>query len=263
VQLSVRAYMLRRPSGPIDPRRFLALSLPEYKKMPFMTGPSYSQAQFGASNDSALVTYLQSSAETEKAELARELHDDLGGLLVGALMDVAWAEGQTDIGPQSLAKLQRARQSLRSAVELKRKLIENVRPTLLDNVGLFGALRWHLKQMCEGSNYSCVSTFPEMELTLSPDRGIALFRIIQEALQLITQQLNARQMNLAVAVEHSALHLKISHDGIAGETDELRDAPVFASMRHRITVVAGTIEIHTGKQPAQWCIAIPLPAVSA
>lgn len=230
--------------------------------MPFMTGPSYSLAQFEASNDSALVTYLQSSAETEKAELARELHDDLGGLLVGALMDVAWAEGQSDIGPQSLAKLQRARQSLRSAVELKRRLIENVRPTLLDNVGLFGALRWHLKQMCEGSNYTCVSTFPDMELTLSPDRGIALFRIIQEALQLITQQLNAKQMNLAVAVENSALHLEISHDGTSVGTDQLRDAPAFASMRHRITVIAGTIEIRIGIEPSQWCIAIPLPGVA-
>jgi glucose-6-phosphate-specific signal transduction histidine kinase len=117
--------------------------------------------------------------------------------------------------------------------------------------------------MCEGSNYTCGSTFPEIELTLSPDRGIALFRIIQEALQLITQLLNARQMDLAVAIEDAALHLKISHDGIAGETDELRDAPVFASMRHRISVVAGTIEIHTGIQPAQWRIAIPLPGVSA
>jgi signal transduction histidine kinase len=226
-----------------------------------MTGPSYSVAQFEASNDSALITYLQSSAETEKAELARELHDDLGGLLVGALMDVAWAEAQSDIGPQSLAKLQRARQSLRSAVELKRRLIENVRPTLLDNVGLFGALRWHLKQMCEGANFTCVSTFPEMELTLSPDRGIALFRIIQEALQLITQLLNAKKMDLAVAVENSALHLKISHDGAAGGPGELRDAPAFASMRHRITVIAGTIEIRTGLRPSQWCIAIPLPGL--
>ena len=228
-----------------------------------MTGTSYSLAQFEASNDSALVTYLQSSAETEKAELARELHDDLGGLLVGALMDVAWAEAQSDIGPQSLAKLQRARQSLRSAVELKRRLIENVRPTLLDNVGLFGALRWHLKQMCEGSNYTCVGTFPEMELTLPPDRGIALFRIIQEALQLITKQLNAKQMNLAVAVENSALHLEISHDGTSVGTDQLRDAPAFASMRHRITVIAGTIEIRIGIEPSQWCIAIPLPGVAS
>jgi signal transduction histidine kinase len=228
-----------------------------------MSGPSYSLAQFEASNDSALITYLQSSAETEKAELARELHDDLGGLLVGALMDVAWAEGQTDVGSQALAKLQRARQSLRAAVELKRRLIENVRPTLLDNVGLFGALRWHLKQMCEGSDYRCGSTFPEMELTLSPDRGIALFRIIQEALQLITQRLNAKEMDLAVAIENAALHLKISHDGLTGETDKLRDAPVFASMRHRITVVDGTIEIRNGIQPAQWCIAIPLPGVAA
>ncbi len=228
-----------------------------------MTGPSYSLAQFEASNDSALITYLQTSAETEKAELARELHDDLGGLLVGALMDVAWAEAQSDIGPQSLAKLQRARQSLRSAVELKRKLIESVRPTLLDNVGLFGALRWHLKQMCDGSNYSCVSTFPEVELTLSPDRGIAMFRIIQEALQLVTQQLNAKKMDLTVAVENSALHLMISHDGTAGGADELGDAPVFASLRHRIAVISGTIEIRGGMQPSQWYIAIPLPVAAA
>ena len=108
-----------------------------------------------------LSTHLQSMAEREKAALARELHDELGGLLVGARMDISWAEqhlGDDDSGLKE--RLRRVQQNLSAGVDLKRRIIEELRPTLLDNVGLFAALRWQLKETCGGAGLKCTESYP-------------------------------------------------------------------------------------------------------
>jgi len=126
--------------------------------------------------------YLQRISELEKSELVRELHDDLGGLLVGATMDLAWAEQNWNVkSEEARAKCARARNSLASAIDLKRKLGEKLRPSLLENVGLFAALRWQVKGICDEAGFKCRVDLPETELRLAPEAAIMLFRIVQEA----------------------------------------------------------------------------------
>ena len=98
---------------------------------------------------SELSTQLQSVAEKERAALSRELHDELGGLLVAARMDLSWLEervGSTD--PEIQGQFKRVHDALQDGVELKRRVVENLRPTLLDNLGLFAALRWQVSDTC-------------------------------------------------------------------------------------------------------------------
>ena len=96
-----------------------------------------------------LSTHLQSVSEREKAGLARELHDELGGLLVGARMDISWAEQHLQPGDVDLKhRLNRVQQNLSAGIDLKRRIIEELRPTLLDNVGFIAALRWQMKESC-------------------------------------------------------------------------------------------------------------------
>ena len=90
---------------------------------------------------SAALEQLQIDIEVEKSELARTLHDDLGGLLVGAIMDVSWISQHPGLPEIMKDKVVRAQGLLRAAIDIERELIENIRPTLLDNVGLFSALR--------------------------------------------------------------------------------------------------------------------------
>ena len=89
-----------------------------------------------------LVEYLQGSAESERVSLSRELHDELGGLLVSVVMDVAFAEQNLQIDDGLRRRLGRVRHSLAQAIDLKRRMIEHLRPSILDNFGLFQALRW-------------------------------------------------------------------------------------------------------------------------
>jgi CHASE3 domain sensor protein len=111
-----------------------------------------------------LSTHLQNVAEREKASIARELHDELGGLLVGARMDISWIEQHiADNDPGTTQRLIRVQQNLAAGVDLKRRIIEELRPTLLDNVGLFAALRWQLKETCGLAGLACVESYPAEE----------------------------------------------------------------------------------------------------
>src|SRR6202012_694027 len=103
-----------------------------------------------------LSTHLQNVAEREKASLARELHDELGGLLVGARMDISWAEQHLTAGVVDMKqRLNRVQQNLSGGIDLKRRIIEELRPTLLDNVGFIAALRWQLKESCARAGFKC------------------------------------------------------------------------------------------------------------
>jgi signal transduction histidine kinase len=193
-----------------------------------------------------LSTHLQSVAEREKAALARELHDELGGLLVGARMDISWAEQHlVDIDPGVKMRLHRVQQSLSAGVDLKRRIIEELRPTLLDNVGLFAALRWQLKETCGRAGIECIESYPDEEPKLTSEAAIALFRIAQEAFTNILKHSAAKAMDIALNMDAHAIVMQISDDG-AGITPGRLTAlgsHGLASMRHRVRALGGRLDV--------------------
>jgi signal transduction histidine kinase len=154
--------------------------------------------------------YLQSISEREKAKLVRDLHDDLGGLLVGAVMDLAWADQNWQSRPADAhEKFARARQSLAVAIDFKRKLVEKLRPSLLENVGLFAALRWHVKAICEETGMECRVDLPDKELRLLPEAAIALFRIVQEVFERLAPGPRGFASSLVIT-DHEKFNIKIA-----------------------------------------------------
>jgi signal transduction histidine kinase len=229
---------------------------PGVARLPSATSPLAGEQS--SPDQNALASHLQASIEVERSQLTRELHDDLGGLLVGALMDVAWVETRLE-SPELQAKLRRAHDSLRAAVDLKRTLIEEMRPTLLENVGLFAAMRWHLAKFCAVSSLQCTAELAGPEPVLNPNVAIAVYRIAEEALRLISTSLQARSITLCAAVSDSTLLLRISHGGGAISHATLANLPDFASMSHRISRLNGKLMITpTEDGAAQWSIAVPV-----
>ena len=99
---------------------------------------------------SELSNHLQVVREEEKSKLARDIHDELGGILVSAKMDVAWVEKRMKgRDAESTVKLERVLQALDDGVQIKRRIIEELRPTLLDNLGLSAALDWQVHEICD------------------------------------------------------------------------------------------------------------------
>jgi signal transduction histidine kinase len=195
-----------------------------------------------------LSTHLQDVAEREKAALARELHDELGGLLVGARMDISWAEQRlADKDPDLKQRLHRVQQNLSAGVDLKRRIIEELRPTLLDNVGLFAALRWQLKETCGSAGLKCVELFPEEEPKFTSAAAIALFRIAQEAFTNIVKHSAAKSMDIALDMDGDAIVMQISDDGRgipAGSLNAIGSHGL-ASMRHRVRALGGRLDIRS------------------
>jgi signal transduction histidine kinase len=191
---------------------------------------------------SELSTQLQSVAEKERAALSRELHDELGGLLVAARMDLSWLEekvASTDPGVQ--AQFKRVHDALQEGVELKRRVVENLRPTLLDNLGLFPALRWQLSDSCGRAGLNCIERYPEEELRLTPEASIAIFRIVQEALTNILKHAQAKNVEVSIEVREDWLVLSVRDDGVGLPLDRRRAlrSHGLASMRHRASGFGG------------------------
>jgi len=196
----------------------------------------------------ALSTHLQGVSEQEKAALSRELHDELGGLLVAARMDLSWLQQRLPTSDPAIEqRFKRIHESLSSGVDLKRRVVEELRPTLLDNMGLFAALRWQFKESCRRAGLRCTETIPDSELKFNPDASIGVFRIAQEALTNILKHAEARSADLAIEIQSSVFVLRVSDDGKGIPANRLQTITShgLASMRHRITGLGGSWDVRS------------------
>jgi signal transduction histidine kinase len=191
---------------------------------------------------SELSTHLQSVAEQEKAALSRELHDELGGLLVAARMDLSWLEERVKSDdPEVRSYFQRVLDALQSGVDIKRRVIESLRPTLLDNLGLVPALRWQVAETCERAGLRHLEHYPEEELPLTPQASIAVFRIVQEALANVLKHARATAVEVAVEPEEPWLLVRVRDDGVGVPPERLLAlrAHGLAAMRQRARGLGG------------------------
>ncbi|HME38706.1 MAG TPA: CHASE3 domain-containing protein [Steroidobacteraceae bacterium] len=212
-----------------------------------------------------LSTHLQNVAEREKVKLARELHDELGGLLVGARMDISWAEQHLAGGdPDINLRLQRVQKNLAAGVDLKRRIIEELRPTLLDNVGLFAALRWQLKESCGSAGLKCIESYPDEEPTFTSEAAIALFRIAQEAFTNILKHSAAKSMDITLRLDGDSIVMQISDDGkgIPGGRLNAAGSHGLASMRHRVRALGGRLDVRSSGSVGT-SLLIQIPAANA
>jgi signal transduction histidine kinase len=195
---------------------------------------------------SELSTHLQSLAEQEKSALSRELHDELGGLLVAARMDVSWIEERLKSqDPEVQAHFGRVHEALQSGVDVKRRVVENLRPSLLDNLGLFPALRSQVADSCGRAGLRCIERYPEEELHLTPESSITVFRIVQEALTNIVKHARAQRVEVTVEPRAPWLILRIRDDGVGLPLERLRAlrSHGLAAMRHRAAGLGGQWQV--------------------
>ena len=194
----------------------------------------------------ALSTHLQGVSEQEKSALSRELHDELGGLLVAARMDLSWLQQRLPTSDPAIEqRFKRIHESLSAGVDLKRRVVEELRPTLLDNMGLFTALRWQFKETCRRAGLRCTETIPDSEPTFNAEAAIGVFRIAQEALTNILKHAEAKSAHLLIGIEGATFMLRVSDDGKGIPPNRLQTATShgLASMRHRIAALGGNWEV--------------------
>jgi signal transduction histidine kinase len=219
----------------------------------------------GCPDATALIEYLQAAAEKTRAGLSRELHNEMGGLLVAAAMDVAFAEQALANDDRLRQPLSRARNALAAAIDLKRKVIERLRPSTLDNFGLFEAIRWEVKQESGRAGLSCSERYPDSEPKFSQDAAIALFRIAQESLGVALRQPSVKAAHLALDIDADTLRLCVSHDGVASSgTLAPNDVLAICAIAHRVHALGGRMTV-TGLSGggAEYVASLPLAPLIA
>lgn len=192
----------------------------------------------------SLSNFLQMQAEREKAALARELHDSLGGLLTPAKMDLAWLEARLGDDPQYAPRLKRLSGLIDEGIDLKRRIIEALRPSLLDHLGLASALQWHVDDACRAAKVECRLSFSEDIGRLPPDLEIALYRLAQEMVRNVVRHSCAPSLSIELTRVERGLRLLVQDDGVGiADLDAALRSHGFSGMMHRVKSLGGTFDI--------------------
>jgi len=149
--------------------------------------------------------------------------------------------------PDAAEKLGRALQILDEGVEMKRRIIEELRPTLLDNLGISSALDWQVRQTCERAGLNCELNLADIELP--PEVSIALYRIVQEALTNIVKYASARNVDVELLGDEDGVSLIVHDDGagLPAGVESSRLSHGIVGMRQRVRTMDGTFRI--GSRP--------------
>ena len=163
-----------------------------------------------------LAAYQERVRENERQRIAREIHDELGGLLTGikAYLSVL-GERERQNGLVSDPLLGDAASLVQDAIDTVRRVITDLRPSVLDQLGVWAALEWHVEQIGQRSGLRCHCRIhpAAAAMALDPDRSTMLFRIVQEALTNVQRHAHASQVMLDVGVDAGEIVLTVEDDG--------------------------------------------------
>jgi signal transduction histidine kinase len=194
----------------------------------------------------ALIQHLLASGEHVKAALARKLHDEIAELMVAALMDLTAAISHLPaLEVQAQRRLARAKATLGAAIDQSRRLVEELRPSLVEEVGLFTALKWQVHQATRGRSVIYTEWYPDIEPPLPAGASIALFRVAEEALAMTFKRGAVEVADLQVRVDQGVLRMKFTDNGIPvmlGGAEQGADISL-ATMRYRLRLLGGSVDI--------------------
>lgn len=212
----------------------------------------------------ALAGYLSNARETEKANLARELHDELGALLTAAKHDASWVERRFPEGtdPAVRERMARLQQNLSSVIGLKRNLINNLRPAMLHDLGLLTALRNLADEFSNATDIQVKASLPDKEINLPEPMALAIFRIVQEAFTNSRKYAKATELNLEMFEDNGTLILNIYDNGVGFDLDSPTIARHgLAGMKHRVQMLKGKIDITSSPgKGVLIAVEVPIPA---
>lgn len=189
-----------------------------------------------------LARHLQSVREDERAHLARELHDELGALLTAAKLDVARIRRMTKTAPDIDERLKHMSELLDQGIALKRRIIEDLRPSALSNLGLIPALEILTQEFAQRSGLQLSLELADT-VTEEGDR-LALYRLVQEALTNVMRHAKAQHVRVSLGEADGWLQLHIRDDGQGFNPDAVGAGHHgLLGMRYRIESLGGTLQL--------------------
>ena len=191
-----------------------------------------------------LAQHLQTIREDERSHLARELHDELGALLTAAKLDVARLKSRLGTASHEASeRLLHLNETLNGGIALKRRIIEDLRPSSLSNLGLIAALEILLREFSARSELKVVDALEPVELV--PAAQLTVYRLVQEALTNIVKYAKATTVHVTLEPQGEAqVHVAVRDDGVGFDTDVPRIATHgLLGMRYRVEAEGGEMRL--------------------
>ena len=212
-----------------------------------------------------LSAHAHSVREEERTRIAREIHDELGSLLIALKLDVNWmARRVTDLEPVA-RKCATMNHLIESAVDNVGRIITDLRPSILDHQGLIAALEWHLQEFAEATELRCdvqVSVASEaVGVTPEATMATAAFRIFQEMLSNVARHAQASAVAIRINLTLQSLQMTVEDNGVGASNLELSHATSYGvmGMRERARHFGGTLIIDsTPGCGTRVCLTLPL-----
>lgn len=214
----------------------------------------------------ALSARMHSVREEERAHISREVHDELGQLLTGLKLDIValtkkLADPVTRANWQPIVgRAQEITQLINEAIQTVRKISTELRPALLDAVGLTAAIEWQTHEFQKRTGIKCHLRLPTHTLNLDQDRAVALFRIFQEILTNVTRHAQASELNISLEENGADLILRAQDNGRGITAANLSNPKSLGllGMRERALLLGGDVQIR-GPQGKGTTVTVRIP----
>jgi PAS domain S-box-containing protein len=217
----------------------------------------------------ALTGRLQTVREDESERISREIHDELGQALTGLNMDLIWMQQSfANVTNRTLRSALRRRTtamiaSLEATVRSVQRISTELRPLMLDDLGLSATLEWQAEEFAARTGVHCLWTQCPIVKLSNRDQSVALFRIFQEILTNVGRHARARSVRMSLVQHQGELILEVADDGRGFSEMKLRDHRSLGllGIRERAALIGGGVEIQSAPgQGTKVIVTSPLPA---
>lgn len=214
----------------------------------------------------ALSARIHSAREEEGTRIAREIHDELGGLLTGLKWDLEKIDNNLNHSPDDsqLPEIRKRLSSMTALVETTintvRRIASELRPGVLDDLGPVAAIEWQVEQFQLRSGLKCHWINNASEIELSRERATAVFRILQEILTNVLRHARARNLYVKLERNKQCFELEVKDDGVGiTESQKNNDRSLgLLGMKERALLVGGEVRI-TGKEGSGTTVLVRVP----
>ena len=194
----------------------------------------------------ALTKYLQYVREEERTRIAREVHDELGQALTGLKLDLSiLATGLAKLSPELHAKSQTMIGHIDTTIQTVRRIATELRPGILDSLGLVAALEWQANEFQMRSGIRCKVTSTVSDAQWPPDLQTVFFRIFQETLTNVIRHAKAKQVDVRLQEQNGSLVMAVRDNGRGISPEELASTRSLGlvGMRERAMLIGGEVTL--------------------
>ncbi|HZO85361.1 MAG TPA: response regulator [Verrucomicrobiae bacterium] len=209
----------------------------------------------------ALSVYLQYVREDERIRISRQVHDELGQALTGLKMDLYWLANRLPKKYRTVHEKTRAMSAhIDATIQTVRRIATELRPGILDDLGLVAAIEWQAQEFQKRTGIECVVSSDLKDTILDQDLNTAFFRIFQETLTNIIRHAQASRVDVNLRQEEGALVLEVKDNGRGISEAELNDTRSIGvlGMRERAALLQGELQI-TGVPGQGTTVAVRIP----